>query len=72
MTEDHQTHNAMALVRKDAGMIVTDAEASEKLMKTACELMENPEKIALMEKNIAALAKTDAAMTIAQEVYKYV
>ena len=72
VTEDHQTHNAMALVRKDAGMIVTDAEAAEKLMKTACELIENPEKIALMEKNIAALAKTDAAMTIAEEVYKYV
>ena len=53
-------------------MIVTDAEATEKLMKTACELIENPEKIALMEKNIAALAKTDAAMTIAEEVYKYV
>ena len=72
VTEDHQTHNAMALVRKDAGMIVTDAEAPEKLMKTACDLIENPEKIALMEKNIAALAKADAAMAIAEEVYKYV
>jgi UDP-N-acetylglucosamine--N-acetylmuramyl-(pentapeptide) pyrophosphoryl-undecaprenol N-acetylglucosamine transferase len=72
VTEDHQTHNAMALVRKDAGMIVTDAEAKEKLMKTACGLLEDPEKIALMEKNIATLAKTDAAMTIAQEVYKII
>jgi UDP-N-acetylglucosamine--N-acetylmuramyl-(pentapeptide) pyrophosphoryl-undecaprenol N-acetylglucosamine transferase len=72
VTEDHQTHNAMALVRKDAGMIVTDAEAKEKLMNTACGLLEDPEKIALMEKNIAALAKTDAAMTIAQEVYKII
>ena len=34
VTEDHQTHNAMALVRKDAGMIVKDSEAAEKLMKT--------------------------------------
>ena len=72
VTEDHQTHNAMALVRKDAGLIVTDAEAKEKLMKTACELLDNPEKIALMEQNIAALAKTDAAMTIAEEVYKII
>ena len=72
VTEDHQTHNAMALVRKDAGMIVKDSEAAEKLMKTACELMENPEKIALMEKNIAALAKTDAAQTIADEVYRII
>ena len=70
VTEDHQTHNAMALVKKDAGMIVTDAEAAEKLMKTACELMDDPEKIALMEKNVAKLALADAAMTIAEEVYK--
>ena len=69
VTEDHQTHNAMALVRKDAGMIVKDSEAVEKLMETACSLIEDPEKIALIERNVAALAKTDAAMEIAGEVY---
>ena len=72
VTEDHQTHNAMALVRKDAGMIVKDREASEKLMSTACALVADPEKIAIMEKNIAALAKTDAAMTIGEEVYRII
>ena len=72
VTEDHQTHNAMALVRKDAGMIVTDAEAAEKLMKTACELIADPDKIASIEKNVAKLALADAAMTIAEEVYKIV
>ena len=72
VTEDHQTHNAMALVRKDAGMIVTDAEAGEKLMKTACELLSDQEKIAAMEKNVAKLALADAAMTIAEEVYRIV
>ena len=70
VTEDHQTHNAMALVRKDAGMMVKDSEAEEKLMKTACGLIEDPEKIALMEKNAAALAKTDAGETIVREVYR--
>ena len=44
--------------------------ADEKLMATACELIENPEKIALIEKNVAALAKSDAAMTIAEHIYK--
>lgn len=72
VTEDHQTHNAMALVNKGAGMIVKDSEAVEKLMKTACGLIRDEAKIALMEKNIAGLAKSDAAMTIAEEVYKYV
>lgn len=69
VAEDHQTHNAMALVRKDAGMIVKDIEAPEKLLSTACELLSNPERIETLEKNIAKLAKTDAAMTIAKEVY---
>ena len=72
VAEDHQTHNAMALVRKDAAMMVKDAEAGEKLMATACTLIENKERIALMEKNIAALALREAAMTIADEVYRII
>ena len=70
VTEDHQTHNAMALVRKNAGMIITDAEAPEKLMSTACALLEEPSRIADLEKNIATLAKTDAAMEIVNEIYR--
>ena len=70
VAEDHQTHNAMALVRKDAAMMVKDGEAVETLMKTACDLIENKEKITLMECNIAGLALREAAMTIADEVYR--
>ena len=70
VAEDHQTHNAMALVRKDAALMIKDSEAGEKLMETACRLIENPEQIAEMEKNIAGLALREAAMTIADEVYR--
>ena len=72
VAEDHQTHNAMALVNKEAAMMIKDAEAVEKLLPEACSLIENTEKIALLEKNIASLAKTEAAMTIAEEVYRVV
>ena len=72
VAEDHQTHNAMALVSKDAALMVRDNEASEKLMETACRLLEDPEKIATLEKNIAVLAKTEAAMDIAKEVYNII
>ena len=72
VAEDHQTHNAMALVSKDAAIMVKDVEASEKLMSTACDLIENEEKITLMERNISALALREAAMTIAEEVYRIV
>ena len=72
VAEDHQTHNAMALVGKEAAIMVKDVEASEKLMSTACDLIENEEKITLMERNISALALREAAMTIAEEVYRIV
>jgi UDP-N-acetylglucosamine--N-acetylmuramyl-(pentapeptide) pyrophosphoryl-undecaprenol N-acetylglucosamine transferase len=70
VAEDHQTHNAMALVNKDAAIMVRDAEAKEKLMATACELIEDTEKTALLEKNIGKLALPDAAMTIVDEIYR--
>ena len=72
VAEDHQTHNAMALVSKDAALMVKDNEAGDKLMKTACRLLEDPERIATLEKNIAVLAKTEAAMDIAKEVYNII
>ena len=72
VAEDHPTHNAMALVRKDAAIMVKDSEAEEKLMKTACALIEDRERIALMEENISKLALREAAMTIADEVYRII
>ncbi|MBR2127294.1 MAG: undecaprenyldiphospho-muramoylpentapeptide beta-N-acetylglucosaminyltransferase [Bacteroidales bacterium] len=72
VAEDHQTHNAMALVRKDAALMVKDSEADEKLMKTACDLIENQERITLLEENIGRLALRDAAMTIAEEIYRII
>jgi len=72
VAEDHQTHNAMALVRQDAALIVRDAEAVEKLLPTALELLGDPERIRQISANVAPLARLDAAMTIAQEVYKLV
>jgi UDP-N-acetylglucosamine--N-acetylmuramyl-(pentapeptide) pyrophosphoryl-undecaprenol N-acetylglucosamine transferase len=72
VAEDHQTHNAMALVRKDAALIVRDAEAAEKLLPTALDLLRDPERIRQIEANVAPLARLDAAQTIVDEVYKLV
>lgn len=69
VAEDHQTHNAMALVKKDAAMLVTDAEAPERLMASACALVNDPERTGTLEKNIATLAKTDAAEAITEQIY---
>ena len=72
VAEDHQTHNAMALVNKGAALIVKDAEAEDKLLATALELAGDPKKIAEIENNVAPLARLDAAGTIAEEIYKLV
>ena len=70
VAEDHQTHNAMALVKKDAAMLVKDSEAPERLMETALRLLSDPERIRTIQENIARLALPDAAMTIAEQVYR--
>lgn len=70
VAEDHQTHNAMALVRKDAAMIVKDSEAMEKMIPTALELLKDPARIAALEENAGKMALPDAAGKIAEEVYK--
>ena len=72
VAEDHQTHNAMALVNKDAALMVKDSEAVEKLLPMAMELIHNEEKINSIEANVASLAKPAAAQTIVDEVYKLV
>lgn len=72
VAEDHQTHNAMALVNKDAALMVRDAEAGEKLMDTAMGLIHDPAAIERIEDNVALLALPDAARTIVDEVYKLV
>lgn len=72
VAEDHQTHNAMALVNKGAALIVKDADASSLLMKEAIALVLDKERIAEIEKNVALLAKTNAAGEIVDEIYKLI
>ena len=70
VAEDHRTENALALVAKDAALYIKDAEASEKLLKTAIETVQQPETLKKLSTNIAKLAFKDSANTIAEEVWK--
>lgn len=72
VSEDHQTHNAMALVRRDAALLVKDADAIDELMPTAIGLLKSPEKISTLEKNAEAMALRNAAQVICDEIYKLV
>lgn len=68
VAEDHQTHNAMALVNKDAAVLVRDAEAADKLVDTAIALIQDDKKLKELRKNILTLAQPDSARRIAEEV----
>ncbi|MEG0517473.1 MAG: undecaprenyldiphospho-muramoylpentapeptide beta-N-acetylglucosaminyltransferase [Bacteroidales bacterium] len=70
VAEDHQTHNAMALVNRTAAIMIKDAVAQEELIPCIKELLSSPHKIAEYEANISALAKKDAALNIAKECLK--
>lgn len=72
VAEDHQTHNAMALVNKDAAVLVRDVEAKDKLVSTALELIRDDQRLATLRKNILTLAQPDSARRIAEEVLKLV
>ena len=68
VAEDHQTHNAMALVRKDAAVLVKDADAKDTLIASALSLIQNDNQLQALHKNILTLALPDSARLIAEEV----
>lgn len=70
VAEDHQTHNAMALVKKDAAVLVKDVDAKDTLIATALPLIKDDKQLAALHDNILTLALPDSARLIAEEVMK--
>lgn len=70
VAEDHQTHNAMALVNKDAAILVRDEDAAETIIPLALDTVADTERLQQLGQNAAALALRDSARIIAQEVIK--
>jgi UDP-N-acetylglucosamine--N-acetylmuramyl-(pentapeptide) pyrophosphoryl-undecaprenol N-acetylglucosamine transferase len=68
--EDHQTVNAMQLVKKNAALMVKDNEAMEKLVAMVIELAKDDGKQEDLKKNMAPLAVTNADERIAEEILK--
>ncbi len=68
--EDHQTVNAQHLVEKNAGILIKDNEAKEKLVPAVIDLIKNDQLQNELKENIAKLAVTDADVRIASEVLK--
>ena len=68
VAEDHQTHNAMALVKKEAAVLVKDADAQQQLIPTALALLQDPARLSALSEHILTLAQPDSARRIAKEV----
>jgi UDP-N-acetylglucosamine--N-acetylmuramyl-(pentapeptide) pyrophosphoryl-undecaprenol N-acetylglucosamine transferase len=67
-SEDHQTKNAMALVERNAALLVRDQEARDKLVSAALNLLNDMPQRQQLSAQIKTLAKPNAAREIAEEV----
>ena len=68
VAEDHQTHNAMALVRREAALLVKDADARQQLIPLALQTAMNPSLLRKTADNARKMAFKDSAEVIADEV----
>ena len=72
VAEDHQTQNALALVRKNAAVMIKDVDANEQLVVKALELINNEVELKKLSENILQMAEKDSADRIATEIIKLI
>ena len=61
-------HNAMALVNKNAAVLVKDMNAHSELITTALQLIEDDQQLHELHTHILSLALPESARIIAAEV----
>ena len=66
--EDHQTANAQNLVNKNAGLMIKDNEALDRLVATIIDLSKDEEKQTELKNNISKLGVSNADEVIAKEI----
>ncbi|MFN3839349.1 MAG: undecaprenyldiphospho-muramoylpentapeptide beta-N-acetylglucosaminyltransferase [Cyclobacteriaceae bacterium] len=70
VAEDHQTKNAMALVRKEAAVMIADEKASSLLVDEALKLLFDEKQAGQLANNIHKLAMPNATEHIVDELEK--
>lgn len=70
VAEDHQRKNAMALVDRDAAMMILDADASARLKEEAPALLNDSERRERYAANVRKMALPNSDERIADEVIK--
>ncbi len=72
VAEDHQTHNALALVERDAAVMVKDGEAQQTLVPLALALLADDSRCQRLGAQAATLALPAADERIADEVLRLI
>ncbi len=70
VAEDHQTKNAMALIKNNAACMITDAEAHQKLVNEAIMLIHDDYRKDTYMQNITKMGFKNSANLIADEIFK--
>lgn len=68
VAEDHQTKNAMALVDKQAAIMIADSEMEQQFRQKLNSLIKDDDTMALLSKNILSLAIVDADERILSQI----
>ena len=72
VSEDHQTKNAMALVDKNAAILIKDKKANKLLADATIQLMNDKQKSLSLSENISKLKITDSADRIVNEIMEII
>lgn len=72
VAEDHQRKNAMALVERDAAVMVPDTDARERLVDEALELMADSSRRNLLAANAAEMALRESDSRIVDTIYRII
>lgn len=72
VAEDHQTHNAMALVKNHAAILVKDVDAPAALVDEALRLINDNDELLTLSENISKMAKGKAVDEIVECVSKII
>ena len=70
MAEDHQTKNALALVKNNAALMISDKEAPDTLVPQVIRLFEQDDQQVRLRINIKKMALPNADEDICNEVLK--
>lgn len=68
VAEDHQTKNALALVEKNAALMVKDSESQKELFPKAVDLIMHPERLEVLSTNLKKLGIANSAERIVKEI----